>query len=110
MEDKSADTAASIFPCGPDAFWTMNRSDVELAFAVFDWRSRSIGLELTDRAVSIVNVEKVETAMVTSKPVTMATFVIRELRIRLGNNLLVKPAKGSPMASRKRLMFATAAF
>ena len=108
MEDKSADMASSIFPCGPDAFWMMNRSDVELAVAVCDCRSRLIGVKLTDRAVSIEKAEKVEIAMVTSKPVTIAAFVIRELRIRLGNNLLVKPAKGRPMAIRKRL--ATAAF
>ena len=102
--------AASIFPCGPDAFWMMNRLDGELAVAVCDCRSRLIGVELTERAVSIVNMEKVEIAMVTSKPVTIATFVTRELKIRLGNNLLVKPAKGRPMAIRKRLMLATAAF
>ena len=88
----------------------MKRLDGELAVAVCDCRSRSTGVRLTAGAALIVNMVKVEIAIVTSKPVTITAFTIRFLKIRSGKNLLVKPAKGGAKAIRKRLMFAAAAF
>ena len=88
----------------------MNKLDGELAVVVCDCRSRSTIARLPAGAALMANMVKVENIMVTSKEVTNTTFVIRDPRIRSGNSLVVKPAKGGAKAIRKRLMFATAAF